>query len=154
MDIGVLRYLNEQGFEGCCKFHGIFADGPSTYVVMSFAGIELFSWASRQAAPLAPDGLLEARMRPVAVQLFAAVRSLHDLGIAHRDLSMENVMVQEDVEGRPIVRLVDFAQATCRRFCPGQPRGKLPYVAPEIWQVPGILQEHFFGSSHLQRIGI
>lgn len=44
-------------------------------------------------------------------QIVEAVRSCHLLGIAHRDVKMENVMIRFEASGFPHVRLIDFGSA-------------------------------------------
>lgn len=64
-------------------------------------------------------------------QLFGAVRQLHDLGIAHRDISLENVLVSDEGCGRgPTVKLIDFGMASLSQWCHGS-GGKRSYIAPE-----------------------
>lgn len=63
----------------------------------------------------------ELLIRPVASDLLDAVRWLHDLGVAHRDLSMENVLLAREEGGlRP--KLIDFGMATLSR----ETRGEVP----------------------------
>jgi serine/threonine protein kinase len=68
----------------------------------------------------------------VSHQIFVAVKRLHDLGIAHGDISPENIVVAEDDSGDTCsIRLIDFGLATFGRQDYGC-HGKEPYVAPEM----------------------
>lgn len=131
LDIGVTAFLTEQGYKFSCRFLGIFCDSKSTYMVSSFGGKDLFSWASDcQAVSLQR----ECMVQPIAVQLFSAICDLHALGIAHRDLSLENVLVEDTPDG-PHLRLIDFGAATLRRECfGGKAVGKNVYAAPETYR--------------------
>lgn len=59
------------------------------------------------------------------------VRCLHDLGIAHRDLSLENVMLADDGNGLQ-VKIIDFGMAALARTACQELRGKRSYQAPEM----------------------
>mmetsp|Transcript_69318 Transcript_69318/g.181639 ORF Transcript_69318/g.181639 Transcript_69318/m.181639 type:complete len:352 (-) Transcript_69318:165-1220(-) len=85
-------------------------------------------------------GMSEGVLREVMQQVLQAVRSLHAAGIAHRDISLENLLIT----GTGSVRLIDFGQAViahppgeawkespvrpCKRGLPGKPC----YRAPEL----------------------
>jgi serine/threonine protein kinase len=65
-----------------------------------------------------------------ARQLISAVHHMHTVGIVHRDIKLENIMVTEDEK----LVLIDFGYSTAfthdallSRFC-----GSLHYIAPEI----------------------
>ena len=83
------------------------------------------------------DGALTlARIVRFAVQLCDALEAAHALGIVHRDLKLENVMVLDG--GRDLVKVLDFglarslldegARATATGMIAGTPR----YLAPEV----------------------
>lgn len=67
---------------------------------------ELLSVVNR-AGRLENDALL----REVLCQILVAVRALHEAGVAHRDLSLENVLVAADGG----LRIIDYAQAVLVR---------------------------------------
>jgi hypothetical protein len=123
-DIGVVIYLNTVSYPYVCEFRGIYDDCTNMYVASSLARDgDLFKWCDLDIRP-GPER--EAKMRPLLAQLFAAVRWLHDLGIAHRDISLENVLLDN---GR--IKLIDFGMATFHRYT-ASVRGKLSYQAPEM----------------------
>mmetsp|Transcript_113351 Transcript_113351/g.327361 ORF Transcript_113351/g.327361 Transcript_113351/m.327361 type:complete len:416 (-) Transcript_113351:246-1493(-) len=131
IDVGLVRLLGALNFPYVCRLYDIYRSREETLVSTTFCTEgDLFEWCHHSSVP--PPGLRrEARMRPIAVQLFTAVRWLHDLGIAHRDLSLENVMLaQRDDEAS--VKLIDFGMATLKRMVRGELRGKFMYQAPEI----------------------
>jgi len=129
-DLGILWELNRLQFPYTCQLLGIFRDEVTTYVVTSLATEgDLFSWAADDPKP----GLeREALMVPIMRQVFSAVQSLHDLGIAHRDLSMENILLTRDADGKMKVNIIDFAMSTISHICKGELRGKVVYRAPEM----------------------
>ncbi|OWZ18222.1 Serine/threonine protein kinase [Phytophthora megakarya] len=63
----------------------------------------------------------------VLAQVAAGLAFLHKYGIAHRDISLENIMLHH---GR--CKLGDFGLATRARRCSGQHAGKKYYMAPEV----------------------
>jgi len=129
VDLGLLRQLNQRNFPYTCDLQGVFCDTDSTYVVMSLARCgDLFAWCLRPPS-LGPER--EALMQPIITQVFVAARWLHELGIAHRDFSPENILLTDDgAEMR--VRIVDFAMATSSRSCCREVRGKQAHQAPEM----------------------
>jgi serine/threonine protein kinase len=129
-DLSILAFLNQIEFPFACALHGVFHDNKATYVVSSFATEgDLFAWIE-QAKDV--GSRYEAEMRPIALEIFLAVRLLHDLGIAHRDLSIENILLTK-VTGKLVAKLIDFGASTVARNCrPGEVRGKKAYQAPEM----------------------
>ncbi|KAJ3003584.1 hypothetical protein HKX48_001695 [Thoreauomyces humboldtii] len=79
------------------------------------------------------DRLSESQARFVFGQIISAIRHLHALGVVHRDIKDENILVNEEFH----VKLVDFGSAA---FIPQPPTGKLferflgtiQYASPEI----------------------
>ncbi|POM68708.1 Serine/threonine protein kinase [Phytophthora palmivora] len=63
----------------------------------------------------------------VLAQVAAGLAFLHQHGIAHRDISLENIMLHR---GR--CKLGDFGLATRARRCGGREVGKKYYMAPEV----------------------
>lgn len=129
VDIGLVRYLNSIQYPYACQLFGVFRDDETTYVAAALATQgDLFSWCDRDPKP---GPAREAVMLPVVGQIFVAVRWLHDLGVAHRDLSLENILLTE-AEGTQQVKLIDFGMATVNRICKKEVRGKQSYQAPEM----------------------
>jgi len=139
-DLGILRHLNKIGYPFVCKLLWVFCDEENTYVASAQASEgDMHTWCRRLSRP----GLTrESQLHPVARQVFSAVRWLHELGIAHRDLSLENILIQRcyesssincDVTVPPVlVKLCDFAMCSFERSCNDGVRGKRSYQAPEM----------------------
>jgi serine/threonine protein kinase len=82
-----------------------------------------------------PDGAMtESMARTYFMQMLSAVAYLHNVEhVVHKDIKLENVLVQRDADR---CLLVDFGFA--RRFVPGKRRlqdhcASMHYAAPEIW---------------------
>mmetsp|Transcript_27368 Transcript_27368/g.78862 ORF Transcript_27368/g.78862 Transcript_27368/m.78862 type:complete len:497 (+) Transcript_27368:121-1611(+) len=135
-DYGVVQYLQKHDFPYICQMLGTYQDETTTYFASAFASRgDLFNWLRRTNLP--PGSKREAAMRPIFVQLVKAVCHLHDLGITHRDLSLENVVLHGAKGEEPQLKLIDFGMATVHRTSEDV-RGKPPYQAPEMHEA----QEH------------
>ncbi|XP_045501739.1 MAP/microtubule affinity-regulating kinase 3-like [Colias croceus] len=105
--------------------------GPRLYVVMEAAGggdLCAHVLAARGAA----RGLPEPRARALAAQLVSAVRHMHCRGVVHRDLKMENIMLDST---KQFIKIVDFGLSNVW-FAGGAlrtPCGSLEYAAPELF---------------------
>ncbi|KAJ2948234.1 hypothetical protein O0L34_g7462 [Tuta absoluta] len=105
--------------------------GPRLYVVMEAAGGgDLCAHVLAARGPA--RGLPEARARALAAQLVSAVRHMHARGVVHRDLKMENIMLDST---KQFIKIVDFglsnlwtAGGSLRTPC-----GSLEYAAPELF---------------------
>jgi len=130
-DLGILLEMSRRGCPDVCQLLGIFRDANMTYVVTSLATEgELLDWCRRVPAP---GAVRETQMRPLAQQTLRAVQRLHMHGIAHGDLSLENILLTKGEHGLE-VKLIDFGMA-----CVGRTRqigqfGKPSYQAPELHQ--------------------
>lgn len=131
-ELGVLRYLTEQDCQYSCKLLGIFQSSTQLFMVMAHAELgDLFNWCVANGG--SPGKAREARMRPITQQVFAGVQWLHDHGIAHRDISLENIVVGPSEDGGAVqAKLIDFGMASAGdRHCSGR-YGKGAYQAPEM----------------------
>jgi len=143
-DIATVRYLESQHFPYICKNHGVFRDNEFTYVVSDFA--EQGSLFELCKVGLLPGLEREATLRPIICQVLSAVQMLHKLGIAHRDLSLENIVSTIKTGGSPQIRIIDFGMATWSRPCLNEACGKTSYQAPEIF-VTGTAYDPFLMDS-------
>ena len=105
----------------------IVTDNGNFYEVMEYAPVELFS-------VVASGKMTRLEIYCVWRQIVDGVDYLHSLGLAHRDLKIDNcVMTTEN-----IVKIIDFGTATVFK-APGKSKllangivGSDPYLAPEI----------------------
>ncbi|KAJ0406620.1 hypothetical protein ATCC90586_006120 [Pythium insidiosum] len=120
-----LYLMQRQGHEHILQFQREFLDRGCWYMVMEYCeGGDLFSVLDRS-----PNNRMEEveAMRYFR-QVVGGVQFLHDSGVAHRDLSLENVLLKNGV-----CKICDFGLATeANRVCCGERVGKAYYMAPEI----------------------
>mmetsp|Transcript_83926 Transcript_83926/g.153195 ORF Transcript_83926/g.153195 Transcript_83926/m.153195 type:complete len:487 (-) Transcript_83926:108-1568(-) len=130
-DIGMLKHLNGIGFPYVCDLLGVFVGIEQAYIMTSFANAgDLFAWCQDDKSQAGLER--EEAMRPLVVQIFNAVRWLHNLSIAHRDLSLENVLLTGSDDSDLQVKVIDFGMATLSRTAREEVRGKPSYQAPEM----------------------
>jgi len=130
VDLGVMRYITKKDPGFLCKQLGIFRDCQETFIVSEFATEgDLFSFMSRNLGLVAAR---EKEFKPMALQIATALQFLHDLGIAHCDVSMENILVTKDARGKLEVRLIDFGAAVPGADALLGLRGKPSYQVPEM----------------------
>lgn len=98
-------------------------------LVLSYcAGGDLFSWLERSLAAGCNGTCRETPARPLLHRLLQAVSDVHAQGVAHGDLSLENVLLFNDQD--TAVCLIDFGASTGSRA--SGVRGKPSYQAPEM----------------------
>lgn len=133
LDICITKFLHQEGFPYMCQPLGVFRDRSSTYVVSELASMgDLFGCLndSQDGLFCLPGPTREARIWPLAHQILSAVLRLHEMGIAHRDISPENIVLHQE-DGLIQARLIDFGMATFGRQCNGS-HGKCAFGAPEM----------------------
>ncbi|XP_021495473.1 ribosomal protein S6 kinase-related protein isoform X2 [Meriones unguiculatus] len=94
------------------------------FIMCSYCSMDLYSlWSAVGCFP-------EASLRLFAAELVLVLCYLHDLGIIHRDVKMENILLDE----RGHLKLTDFGLS--RRLSQGARAyticGTLQYMAPEV----------------------
>lgn len=91
-------------------------------------GGELFDYVAQK------DHLSEDEARLILRQLVAATDYMHRMNIVHRDLKMENILMDSD----GVVKVIDLGlgnffdqtgQKLLNTFC-----GSADYAAPELWR--------------------
>jgi serine/threonine protein kinase len=111
------------------KLLDIFENSDNYFIVIEYMeGKDLFDYIQKRSFILT-----ETRVKQLVCQLIIATRYIHDFGIVHRDLKLENIMMS-DVTNDAKPKLVDFGLA--RIISPNEtanePFGTLGYVAPEV----------------------
>jgi serine/threonine protein kinase len=162
-DQGLQRFLQEARTSTMIKHRNLamlydFAqlDDGSYYMVWEFIdGTNIQKW-------IAQTGAVPPRLTvEIAIQALNGLDHLHSMGLIHRDVSPENIMLSQDHHGKLLVKVIDFGIA--KQLAEGDGGqgltqtgmflGKLKYASPEQ---AGFLKEgeHLDPRSDLYSFGI
>jgi serine/threonine-protein kinase len=163
-DQGLQRFLQEARTSTMIKHKNLamlydFAqlEDGSYYMVWEFIdGTNIQRWIGQTGA-LPPRLTIE-----IAVQALNGLDHLHSMGLIHRDISPENIMLSQDHHGKLLVKVIDFGIAKQLGEGEGSGQGltqtgmflgKLKYASPEQ---AGFLKdgEHLDPRSDLYSFGI
>lgn len=129
-ELALTAMLGSTGLKGVCHCHGHFRDSSGDVLLMMeyLPGGDLFDLVSQMGQPSADR---EQQVWYLLLQLLSTVTSLHHMGVAHCDVSLENVLVKGGK--RQEIVLIDFEAAVVDgiHFVKGK-RGKPSYQAPEM----------------------
>ncbi|GAB4816879.1 hypothetical protein N2152v2_003925 [Parachlorella kessleri] len=106
----------------------VFLTDSYLVLVMEYAaGADLFRLVSRA------KGLPEGEARWFFQQIMFAVDYSHKMGVANRDIKLENTLLADD-SPRPLVKLADFGFSKDENYqsAPGSRVGTPAYLAPEV----------------------
>ena len=141
-DQGLQRFLQEARTSTMIKHRNLamlydFAqlEDGSYYMVWEFIdGTNIQKWMA-QNGPIPPRLTVE-----IAIQALNGLEHLHSMGLIHRDISPENIMLSQDHHGKLLVKVIDFgiAKQLGESEAAGQGLtqtgmflGKLKYASPE-----------------------
>ena len=162
-DQGLQRFLQEARTSTMIKHKNLamlydFAqlEDGSYYMVWEFIdGTNIQKW-------IAQTGAMPPRLTvEIAIQALHGLDHLHSMGLIHRDISPENIMLSQDHHGKLLVKVIDFGIA--KQLAEGDGGqgltqtgmflGKLKYASPEQ---AGFLKEgeHLDPRSDLYSFGI
>jgi serine/threonine protein kinase len=109
-------------------------DDGSYYMVWEFIdGSNVQKWISTNGA-IPPRIVVE-----ISLQALAGLQALHSMGVIHRDISPENIMITQDYHEKLLIKVIDFGIA--KQLSEGESGqgltqtgmflGKLKYASPE-----------------------
>jgi serine/threonine protein kinase len=113
-------------------------DDDTAYIVMEFIAGRTLEELLKTGGPPPLDLALE-----IAQQSLRALGYLHGKGFVHRDISPDNLMLAEDTDGEPQVKLIDLGITKvlegpdARLTKTGTFLGKLRYASPEQFGAAG-----------------
>jgi serine/threonine protein kinase len=129
-DVTILKLLNSRNCPHVCDFLGIFRSNKHTGVATQLCNEgDVFSWCKRPEIP-EPGLDREVAVLPIVIQMLSAVKYIHVQGIAHRDLTLENILLSR-VGSNLQVKIIDYGKAALERCCTDVV-GKPSYQAPEM----------------------
>src|SRR5436305_10563076 len=140
-DQGLQRFLQEARTSTMIKHKNLamlydFAqlDDGSYYMVWEFIdGTNIQKW-------MANNGAMPPRLTiEISIQALNGLEHLHSMGLIHRDISPENIMLSQDHHGKLLVKVIDFGIAKSLAdgdqghglTQTGMFLGKLKYASPE-----------------------
>jgi serine/threonine protein kinase len=126
-EIGVLSHLSKQPDLPLylLKMLGVYSEQHHTWLLTEFAdGGELFDVA-------AGGGLGEKKVQGYIWQILQGVDYLHRHQIGHRDISLENVLLKDEV-----VRLMDYGMAVRSHSSSGVPLRYFRQVGKDFYRAP------------------
>ncbi|KAK8842571.1 hypothetical protein M9Y10_025429 [Tritrichomonas musculus] len=107
------------------EIRDILVDGNQIFIIF-----ELCNGGDLNDVVQDSGGLDEAQAKHYFFQIISAIKYIHQLGIAHRDIKLENVLISQD----QCAKLTDFG--LCKQVSGNSPMlttcGTLVYAAPEI----------------------
>src|SRR5437762_851898 len=140
-DQGMQRFLQEARTSTMIKHSNLamlydFAqlEDGSYYMVWEFIdGTNIQKWIA-QNGPIPPRLTVD-----IAIQALHGLEHLHSMGLIHRDISPENIMLSQDHHGKLLVKVIDFGIAKSLAegdsgqglTQTGMFLGKLKYASPE-----------------------
>ena len=92
--------------ENVVEIIDVFEENPVIHIVQELIdGVDLCTY-------LKTTPRTEALVKNIMQGIFKGVDYLHSIGIAHRDIKLENIMITKDERGRPLPKLIDFGLST------------------------------------------
>lgn len=116
------------------QFREVFLTPVHLAIVMEYAaGGDMFEYVIKHKLPHHGQGLVESSARAFFQQLIIALEFCHELGIANRDIKLENTLL-DAAEPQPNVKICDFGYSK-NEFVDSRPKtvsGTPDYIAPEV----------------------
>lgn len=126
MEIDILKKVAEH--PNIVKYNGFLESSKCVYLEIEYIpGGDMYDFMESHNF----DPVKESAAKIIAKQIISAVKFCHSLGIAHRDIKLDNIMINGDL----VIKLVDFGLAKIFDVNYMEPKefvGSVDYVAPEI----------------------
>lgn len=109
------------------QFKDVFLTDRYLGIAMEYAaGGDMFEYVVRKG------GLRESEARWFFQQLIVATDYIHRMGVANRDIKLENTLL--DGSPRPLIKICDFGYSKHEKYqsAPGSRVGTPAYLAPEV----------------------
>ncbi|KAK9484413.1 kinase-like domain-containing protein [Lipomyces starkeyi] len=126
LEIHVLQYLRNYPHRNVVDMLDFFEDEVNYYIEMAphgIPGMDLFDYIELRT------NMEEAECRSIFYQVASAVDHLHKVGVVHRDIKDENIILDGDGN----IKLIDFGSAAYLKNGPFTVFvGTIDYAAPEV----------------------
>lgn len=134
----------------CIRLYAIFETDKRVFIVT-----ELVSGGELLDRVITNGNYSEQDAANIIYQLVSGVAYLHEKGIVHRDLKLENILLDNDSNDAPI-KIADFGLSKC--FTPNDVLstmcGSPQYVAPEILQMSDGVANQYSPACDMWSVGI
>ncbi|KDQ21165.1 hypothetical protein BOTBODRAFT_60937 [Botryobasidium botryosum FD-172 SS1] len=110
-------------------------DDDHIYLVLEFVdGVNLYQWVMHKPGQF----LQEEEAKYYTLQICLGLEHIHEYGVAHRDISAQNILITKDEPH--IVKIADFGSAKSIQTASGLKTmcGTPDYMAPEVESVNGV----------------
>jgi calcium-dependent protein kinase len=130
LNLSILRqvqYLSVLNHPSLLKIHSFYEDHINFYIVMDH-----FKQGDLYERLIKNHKFCETCTSRIMRQIFSALAFLHSKGLAHRDIKLENMLLEEN-DSEILVKITDFDTfgVLDGKFF-HQFQGSLPYMAPEV----------------------
>ncbi|TNV87232.1 hypothetical protein FGO68_gene13625 [Halteria grandinella] len=137
VEMELLRILSEDSHPGIVRVFDIYDDDPQlvTIVMECIEGGSLQSWILSPEVESQQGQQFEKTAKRVFRKMVEALEYLHAHGIVHRDIKLENVILQKDPKTKEIQpKLIDFglSQVLMQNQKSNQTVGSIAFLSPEI----------------------
>ncbi|KAK9455557.1 kinase-like domain-containing protein, partial [Dipodascopsis uninucleata] len=126
LEIHVLQYLRKYPHRNVVEMLDFFEDEINYYIEMEphgIPGMDLFDYIELRT------NMDEAECRSIFYQVASAIAHLHSVGVVHRDIKDENIILDGDGN----IKLIDFGSAAYTKNAPFSVFvGTIDYAAPEV----------------------
>lgn len=126
LEIHVLKYLQSYRHKNVVDMLDYFEDETNYYIEMAphgIPGMDLFDYIELRT------DMDEDECRSIFYQVASAIHHLHSVGVVHRDIKDENIILDGDGN----IKLIDFGSATYIKNGPFSVFvGTIDYAAPEV----------------------
>lgn len=121
--LSFIREIKKISFNGIVAYEDVFDDYENVYLCSKYCNKgNIGNFIINRGA------LSESISRKIFKQLLSSLSFLQDLGIAHRDIKTENILIDEQMD----VAITDFEYATYVSNVKNDIRGTFLYAAPEV----------------------
>jgi len=99
-------------YNDVAKYIDSFIYKNETFLITKYAGIDLWYYVKSK------NKLTEPEAKKIFLKIVDTIIRLHNLGISHSDLSLENICIKNDKSGNIKIKLIDFGLSQVHHLSP------------------------------------